>query len=105
MTISMVPRGQPYGKRQENEAAASEAGLSQGVSQSPPRALPTVPRQAIQAQPFVQGESFDALSSVGPQHPFRGSVPMPQGSPLVDTLMASPNAALRDIARRIRGAQ
>lgn len=99
MTVSLVPRGQPQGKRQENEAAAAEAGLTQTRALNPPRQLPSVPRAAVQAPPFEEG-SFDALAATEPTQfgNLRG-----ERSPLLDALAQSPHPGLRDIAQRIRG--
>jgi len=93
MTLSMIPSGQPYGQRQENEEAAAEAGLSNRVQQAKPQPI-------RQAQPRQQGE-FDAISS---RNPTSSGQLRPDGdSRVVNLLETSPSPALRDLARRLRG--
>ena len=93
MTISMIPTGQPYGQRQDNEAAQAEAGLPNRIRQAPPlsRAVP-------QTQDVG---SFDGLTSRQPTQ--FGNLRETQDSRIIQILETSPSPILRDLARRIRG--
>ena len=92
MTISMIPSGQPYGQRQETEAAQTEAGLPDRVQQAPPvsRAVPQTPV-----------ESFDGLATRQPTQ--FGNLRNTEESRIIGILETSPSPMLRDLARRIRG--
>ncbi len=100
MTLSLIPRGEPQGDRQENVAAAQEAGLPTKISQEAPTAFSLPPPPISQATPRDTG-GFDAIASRTPTS--TGVLRDTQDSRVLNALEGSPSPALRDIARRLRG--
>ena len=101
MTISMTPSGQPYGKRQQNVAAATEAGLTPTVGQTPPaprRPRPAGPLTTPQARP---SGTFDVFASRTPTG--QGRLRMDPDTRVLDLLAQSPSPVLQDLAARLRG--
>jgi len=97
MTLSLIPPGQPHGDRQENEAAAQEAGLPTRISQQAPTQIEAPLRQAT---PRAAGE-FDALQSRTPTS--SGQLRQNQDARILDSLATSPSPILRDLSERLRG--
>lgn len=94
MTLSMIPSGQPYGKRQETEAATADAGLSKTTAQA------RAPKKVERAVPQQPG-GFDALEAMSPTQ--FGQLRQSQDARVLDVLDQSPSPFLRDLASRLRG--
>ncbi len=100
MTLSLIPRGEPQGDRQENVSAAQEAGLPTKISQEAPSDFSLPPPPMRQATPRQSGE-FDALESRTPQG--FGQLRQSQDSRVLDVIATSNNPILRDLSERLRG--
>jgi len=103
MTLPLVPGHQPTDRKGDGErrqAATQRAGLAATAQQAPP-AAPQVQPQA-QPQQRAGGQGFDALASRDPTGFGRLRQPNPE-SEIIVGFANSQSAALRDIARRVRG--
>jgi len=97
VTIELVPTGQPYGQRQQNEQAMRDANIPRSISETPPKPQPGPVRQVSPAQPG----DINAFDLRTPDKAQFGRL-QTGDSNLVQVLAASPNPLLRDLADRIR---
>jgi len=100
MSAELVPTDQPYGQRQETEATRRQFGVPVDAAQ-PPSGAPT-PDSPVPAS--GGGLGFDPLREIDPLGVGTRAAPAPSfRENLLKAVAASPNAAIRDIARRMLG--